>query len=142
MGGLPVSELNNLELQFLKLNNFKLNVQVEELQQYGNQLLWHWIREHRHSNNIKKQQPKSCLYNNDNHKIYKKEDYQPIIRYTTDHRSNKNNNNSNTNHMLSNNNNNNNNDNNGKIRTCSSNVLLFNNNDKSVSEKYDTITRC
>ncbi|OBZ88129.1 PHO85 cyclin-like protein psl1 [Choanephora cucurbitarum] len=45
VGGLPVAELNALELQFLKLNNFNLNVQVEELQQYGDQLLWHWIRE-------------------------------------------------------------------------------------------------
>jgi hypothetical protein len=107
-----VLELNHLELQFLKLNNFKLNVQVEELQQYGNQLLCHWIREN--------------YSNKPYHKMYK-----PIIRYSTDHRSNSNNNNNN-NHMLSNNNTN-------KLKTCSSNVLILTANDKSVS---DTITRC
>lgn len=123
VGGLPITELNGLELQFLKLNNFKLNVQVEELQQYGDQLLWHWIRENRNHRIVQQE-----YHHHKTH--YKKEDYQPIIRYTTDHRSNANNNNNNNNHMLS-----------SKIRACSSDVL-FNTNDKSVSEKYDTTTRC
>jgi hypothetical protein len=48
-----------------------LNVQVEELQQYGDQLLLHWIREHQIKRN-----------SND---CYKKQDFKPIIRYTTSH---------------------------------------------------------
>lgn len=123
VGGLPITELNGLELQFLKLNNFKLNVQVEELQQYGDQLLWHWIRENRNHRIVQQE-----YHHHKTH--YKKENYQPIIRYTTDHRSNANNNNNNNNHMLT-----------SKIRACSSDVL-FNTNDKSVSEKYDAATRC
>ncbi|CEP11843.1 hypothetical protein [Parasitella parasitica] len=39
VGGLPVSELNNLELEFLKLNGFNLTVPISELQKYGDQLL-------------------------------------------------------------------------------------------------------
>lgn len=39
MGGLPVSELNSLELEFLKLNGFNLTVPISELQKYGDQLL-------------------------------------------------------------------------------------------------------
>ncbi|ORZ03965.1 cyclin-domain-containing protein [Syncephalastrum racemosum] len=45
VGGLPVAELNALELEFLVLNEYNLNVPVEELQQYGDQLLLHWVRE-------------------------------------------------------------------------------------------------
>ncbi|KAG1144133.1 hypothetical protein G6F38_006580 [Rhizopus arrhizus] len=45
VGGLPVSELNILELEFLALNNFSLFITIEELQQYGNQLLAHWKSE-------------------------------------------------------------------------------------------------
>lgn len=45
VGGLPVAELNALELEFLHLNDFSLNVTIEELQQYGDQLLMHWMRE-------------------------------------------------------------------------------------------------
>ncbi|KAI8080227.1 cyclin-domain-containing protein [Gilbertella persicaria] len=76
VGGLPVSELNALELQFLKLNNFKLNVQVEELQQYGDQLLWHWIRENQ----------KSAMYRPVVE--YKNEDYKPAISYKSDNGNN------------------------------------------------------
>ncbi|EPB86347.1 hypothetical protein HMPREF1544_06886 [Mucor circinelloides 1006PhL] len=39
VGGLPVSELNSLELEFLKLNGFNLTVPISELQKYGDQLL-------------------------------------------------------------------------------------------------------
>ncbi|RIB10999.1 cyclin PHO80-like protein, partial [Gigaspora rosea] len=42
VGGLPVSELNQLELEFLILNDFRLAISVEELQRYGDQLLKHW----------------------------------------------------------------------------------------------------
>ncbi|CAO3606830.1 unnamed protein product [Cunninghamella echinulata] len=45
VGGISVSELNALELTFLKLNDFNLNISVEELERYGNQLLVHWIKE-------------------------------------------------------------------------------------------------
>ncbi|PKC08702.1 cyclin-related 2, partial [Rhizophagus irregularis] len=34
VGGLPVSELNQLELEFLVLNDFRLAITVEELQKY------------------------------------------------------------------------------------------------------------
>ncbi|KAF7728947.1 hypothetical protein EC973_005342 [Apophysomyces ossiformis] len=39
VGGLPVSELNSLELEFLILNDFNLTVPICELQRYGDQLL-------------------------------------------------------------------------------------------------------
>ncbi|KAH8548821.1 cyclin-domain-containing protein [Umbelopsis sp. PMI_123] len=45
VGGLPPAELNTLELEFLHLNNFNLSVSIEELQQYGDQLLNHCLRE-------------------------------------------------------------------------------------------------
>lgn len=39
VGGLPQSELNQLELQFLLLNDFNLTIPLEEMQRYGDQLL-------------------------------------------------------------------------------------------------------
>ncbi|SAM02437.1 hypothetical protein [Absidia glauca] len=39
VGGLPLLELNRLELEFLFLCEFKLHIPLEELQDYGNQLL-------------------------------------------------------------------------------------------------------
>lgn len=39
VGGLPVHELNQLELQFLLLNDFNLMIPLEEMQKYANQLL-------------------------------------------------------------------------------------------------------
>ncbi|KAI8099927.1 cyclin-domain-containing protein [Halteromyces radiatus] len=39
VGGLPVSELNRLELEFLQLNSFNISVSINELQRYGDQLL-------------------------------------------------------------------------------------------------------
>ncbi|KAI7853687.1 cyclin-domain-containing protein [Circinella umbellata] len=39
VGGLPVAELNSLELEFLVLNGFNLSVPISELQRYGDQLL-------------------------------------------------------------------------------------------------------
>ncbi|KAI8147867.1 cyclin-domain-containing protein [Fennellomyces sp. T-0311] len=45
VGGLPVNELNLLEVEFLALNNYSLFVTVDELQHYGDQLLLHWMRE-------------------------------------------------------------------------------------------------
>lgn len=41
-----MSELNVLELEFLSVNDFALFVSLEELQNYGDQLLSHWKREH------------------------------------------------------------------------------------------------
>ena len=38
VGGLPQSELNQLELQFLLLNDFRLSIAAEELQRYAEQL--------------------------------------------------------------------------------------------------------
>lgn len=45
MGGLPLIELNHLELQFLLLNDFRLSVPVEELEAYGNMLVEFYARE-------------------------------------------------------------------------------------------------
>ncbi|KAI8370770.1 cyclin-domain-containing protein [Choanephora cucurbitarum] len=45
VGGLPVKELNLLELEFLRMNNYNINVPFEELQRYGDQLLMHSIKE-------------------------------------------------------------------------------------------------
>ncbi|KAI9309337.1 cyclin-domain-containing protein [Cunninghamella echinulata] len=45
VGGIPVKELNVLELEFLRMNDFKLYIKVEELQKYGDQLLMHHRRE-------------------------------------------------------------------------------------------------
>lgn len=39
MGGLPLKELDQLELQFLLLNDFRLMISNEELNKYGAQLL-------------------------------------------------------------------------------------------------------
>ena len=39
VGGLPEAELNQLELQFLLLNDFHLSVSSEELQCYTNELI-------------------------------------------------------------------------------------------------------
>lgn len=45
VGGLPLDELNHLELQFLLLLDFKLMIQREELERYGDLLLRFWKRE-------------------------------------------------------------------------------------------------
>lgn len=43
VGGLPLSELNHLELQFLLMNDFRLMIPLKEMQQYGDQLLRYWL---------------------------------------------------------------------------------------------------
>lgn len=45
VGGLPLVELNHLELQFLLLNDFRLCVPVEELEAYGTMLVEFYARE-------------------------------------------------------------------------------------------------
>ncbi|KAI8639983.1 cyclin-domain-containing protein [Parasitella parasitica] len=42
VGGLPVAELNSLELEFLRLNNYNLFVDIDVLQSYGDDLLDLW----------------------------------------------------------------------------------------------------
>ncbi|KAF9582719.1 hypothetical protein BGW38_010841 [Lunasporangiospora selenospora] len=44
VGGLPLSELNQLELEFLFLSQFELNTTESELQAYGNKLLMYHQR--------------------------------------------------------------------------------------------------
>ncbi|WVF66889.1 hypothetical protein IAT40_001632 [Kwoniella sp. CBS 6097] len=39
VGGLPSTELNSLELQFLLLNDFRLRISLDEMQKYGDRLL-------------------------------------------------------------------------------------------------------
>ncbi|KAJ5312744.1 hypothetical protein PENANT_c007G02342 [Penicillium antarcticum] len=45
VGGLPLIELNHLELQFLLLNDFRLAITVEELEAYGTMLVEFYARE-------------------------------------------------------------------------------------------------
>ncbi|KAH8703323.1 cyclin-domain-containing protein [Talaromyces proteolyticus] len=45
VGGLPLVELNHLELQFLLLNDFRLSITVEELDAYGTMLVEFYARE-------------------------------------------------------------------------------------------------
>ena len=45
VGGLPLPELNHLELQFLLLNDFRLSIPVEELEAYGTMLVEFYARE-------------------------------------------------------------------------------------------------
>ena len=42
VGGLPGNELNQLELQFILLNDFRLVIPPEEMQRYGDRLLGYW----------------------------------------------------------------------------------------------------
>ncbi|ORY66588.1 cyclin-domain-containing protein [Pseudomassariella vexata] len=45
VGGLPLAELNHLELQFLLLNDFRLSVAVEDLEAYATMLVEFYARE-------------------------------------------------------------------------------------------------
>lgn len=45
VGGLPLAELNHLELQFLILNDFRLAVPLEEMEAYGTMLVEFYARE-------------------------------------------------------------------------------------------------
>lgn len=45
VGGLPIDELNHLELQFLLLTDFRLMIPLEELQRYADLLLGFWKKE-------------------------------------------------------------------------------------------------
>lgn len=44
VGGLPLTELNQLELQFLLLNDFSLQIDLEEIQRYADMLCLHWSK--------------------------------------------------------------------------------------------------
>lgn len=56
VGGLPLEELNYLELQFLLLLDFKLMICVEDLQNYGDLLLRFWKREQLANNTLESTQ--------------------------------------------------------------------------------------
>ena len=45
VGGLPLPELNHLELQFLLLNDFRLAIPMDELDAYGTTLVEFYARE-------------------------------------------------------------------------------------------------
>ncbi|KAL9048808.1 MAG: hypothetical protein Q9162_007539 [Coniocarpon cinnabarinum] len=45
VGGLPLPELNNLEVQFLLLNDFRLSIPVEQLEDYATMLVEFYVRE-------------------------------------------------------------------------------------------------
>ncbi|GMM33018.1 Pcl6 protein [Saccharomycopsis crataegensis] len=51
VGGLPLDELNHIELQFILLTDFKLLIQPDELQRYADLLLKFWKREKAKTNN-------------------------------------------------------------------------------------------
>jgi hypothetical protein len=51
VGGLPLPELNHLELQFLLLNDFRLAVPLEEMEAYGTMLVEFYAREVLANNN-------------------------------------------------------------------------------------------
>ncbi|CAG5175886.1 uncharacterized protein ALTATR162_LOCUS8231 [Alternaria atra] len=57
VGGLPLVELNHLELQFLLLNDFRLAVPLEEMEAYGTMLVEFYAREvaeqHERENGVK-----------------------------------------------------------------------------------------
>lgn len=57
VGGLPVEELNHLELQFLLLTNFRLMISLEELQRYADLLLRFWEKEQASSSTTKPDVP-------------------------------------------------------------------------------------
>ncbi|KAI8088873.1 cyclin-domain-containing protein [Halteromyces radiatus] len=61
VGGLPVKELNLLELEFLRMNDFTLNIQVEELQRYGDQLLMHHRRDQLRQSHLQLTPPQKHL---------------------------------------------------------------------------------
>ncbi|KAG0325643.1 hypothetical protein BGZ99_000354 [Dissophora globulifera] len=61
VGGLPVSELNQLEVEFLTLNNFALAISIEELQTYGDQLMKHWICEEVASRDSEDERPSPAV---------------------------------------------------------------------------------
>ena len=68
VGGLPLDELNHLELQFLLLLDFQLMIQKEELERYGDLLLRFWKREQmkRMSTNGMESQPLQTATDSDN----------------------------------------------------------------------------
>lgn len=45
VGGLPLAELNHLEIQFLILNDFRLAVPVEDLEAYATMLVEFYARD-------------------------------------------------------------------------------------------------
>lgn len=60
VGGLPLEELNYLELQFLLLLDFKLMISVEDLQNYGDLLLRFWKREQITNELVNKNNPEDA----------------------------------------------------------------------------------
>ncbi|KAJ8653172.1 hypothetical protein O0I10_011221 [Lichtheimia ornata] len=64
VGGLSVGELNNLELEFLALNDFNLSVPISELQRYGDQLIKVGFMEQEMLKSLMYEKPSS--YNNNN----------------------------------------------------------------------------
>ncbi|WRT65495.1 uncharacterized protein IL334_002438 [Kwoniella shivajii] len=68
VGGLPPTELNSLELQFLLLNDFRLRISLEEMQKYGDRLLAYAAEEeekHRLEAEIERQRMEKSSIHND-----------------------------------------------------------------------------
>ncbi|KAG0740085.1 hypothetical protein G6F57_010943 [Rhizopus arrhizus] len=68
VGGLTVTELNALELEFLYLNDYDLFVTIDELQEYGNKLLvhWHYMKSTQKNEEVTKPFGRLSVNSNDN----------------------------------------------------------------------------
>ncbi|KAL1921928.1 uncharacterized protein VTP21DRAFT_10570 [Calcarisporiella thermophila] len=64
VGGLPVSELNTLEIEFLLLCEFQLAITIDELQERGDQLL-HFMRQAEEDRRIRSGSLNSTQYSSD-----------------------------------------------------------------------------
>ncbi|CAO3684662.1 unnamed protein product [Rhizopus stolonifer] len=80
VGGLPVAELNALEIEFLYMNEYNVYVTIEELQEYGNNLIAHcYLTQNLRSIEVKKNTPTTFDIQgvnnntmNSNHDLYRK----------------------------------------------------------------------
>ncbi|KAG0172693.1 hypothetical protein DFQ30_009920 [Apophysomyces sp. BC1015] len=66
VGGLPLCELNQLELEFLFLCNFDLHIRLEDLQAYGDQLLTHALTQQKTLVALTTTRPRLRMIDSDN----------------------------------------------------------------------------
>lgn len=81
VGGLPVEELNHLELQFLVLTGFELMIPLEEMQRYADLLVGFWKKENEGKENNEEQEGgkgKEVVDENDQEMV--KENDQEVVK--------------------------------------------------------------
>ncbi|KAL4910801.1 hypothetical protein BDW74DRAFT_2723 [Aspergillus multicolor] len=85
VGGLPLAELNHLELQFLLLNDFRLSIPVEELEAYGTMLVEFYAREIVAQQQQHQPQPQAGLMTRESESdgMYMRSRAQPEVRQTS-----------------------------------------------------------